>query len=81
MEDNENIKLIELAKKYNLDLDKLKQEQIKLAKGLEIRDKIDFKLADTFGAVDNTFFGNKLLSCIVVCNKEMEVVDRAYVVE
>jgi deoxyribonuclease V len=81
MEEKENLKIIELAKKYNLDLEKLKQEQIKLAKGLEIKDKIDFKLADTFGAVDNTFFGNKLLSCIVVCNKEMEVVDRAYVVE
>lgn len=80
-EKKEDVKISELAKKYNLDLDKLKQEQIKLAKGLEIKDKIDFNLAEYFGAVDNTFFGNKLLSCIIVCNKEMEVIDQAYVVE
>ncbi|MDP2925643.1 MAG: endonuclease V [Nanoarchaeota archaeon] len=74
-------KIKELIKKYNLDLEKLKQEQIKLAKGLEINDKIDFKLADRFGAIDNTFFNNRLLCCIIVCNKEYEIIDRAYVYE
>lgn len=80
-EKKEDERILEIAKKYNLDLEALKLEQIKLAKSLEIKDKIDFGLADSFGAIDNTFFGNKLLSCIVVCNKELEVIDRAYVVE
>jgi deoxyribonuclease V len=71
----------ELIKKYNIDIEKLKQEQIKLAKGLEIKDKIDFSLADRFGAIENTFINNKLLSCIIVCNKDFEIIDRAYVLE
>ena len=71
----------EIIKKYNLDLEKLKEEQTKLAKGLVIKDKIDFSLADRFGAIDNTFIGNKMLSCIIVCNKEFEIIDRAYIIE
>jgi len=71
----------EVAKKYNIDFKKLEQEQIKIAKELEIKDKIDFSLAERFGAVDNIFVNNKLLTCIIVCNKEFEIIDRAYVYE
>jgi len=79
MENNEKEqKMQELIKKYGLDIEKLKQEQIKLAKELKIKDKIDFSLADRFGAFDNTFIGNKMLACVVVCDKDMEVVDMAY---
>ena len=68
----------ELAKKYNIDIVKLKQEQLRLSKELVIKDKIDFKLADRFGAVDNTFIKNKILCSIIVCDKEFKVIDRAY---
>lgn len=68
----------ELIKKYNLDIDKLEQEQLKLSKELEIKDRIDFSLVDRVGAIDNTFIKNKLLSCVIVCNKDFEVIDRAY---
>jgi len=71
----------ELIKRYNLDVDKLEKEQEKLAKQLEIKDKIDFSLADKFGAIDVTFVGNKILCSVVVCDKEMEILDRAYVFE
>ncbi len=68
----------ELIKKYNIDIDKLEKEQLKLAKELEIKDKIDFSLADKFGAIKNSFIQNKLLCCIIVCNKDYEIIDRAY---
>ena len=71
----------ELIKKYNIDIEKLKQEQIKLAKELIIKDKIDFNLADRFGAVDNTFIKNKILCSIIVYDKEFNILDRAYVFE
>lgn len=74
-------KRAELIKKYNLDIESLKNEQVKLAKELTIKDKIDFKLADSFGAIDNTFVNNKILSCLVICNKEFEVIDKVYVYE
>lgn len=72
----ESKKLIE---NYGINLERLEKEQIKLAEQLEIKDKIDFNLADKFGAFFNTFIKNKILSCIIVCNKEGEVIDRAYV--
>ena len=68
----------ELIKKYNIDIKKLEEEQEKLAKQLELKDKIDFKLADRFGAVDNIILGNRILSCIIVCDKNFEIVSRAY---
>ena len=71
-------KINEIIKKYKIDLEKLKEEQLKLAKELDIKDKIDFSLAENFGAFNNTFIGNKLLSCIIVCNKDFEIIDRAY---
>jgi deoxyribonuclease V len=71
----------ELSKKYGINFDELEKEQLKLSKQLEIKDKIDFDLSDKFGAIDNTFINNKILSCIIVCNKEFEVIDRAYVFE
>jgi len=69
----------ELIKKYNIDIKKLEDEQIKLAEQLEIKDKIDFSLADRFGAIDTVFIKNKILCCIIVCDKNHEILDRAYV--
>jgi len=69
----------ELIKKYNLDIKKLEDEQIKLAEQLEIKDKIDFSLADRFGAIETIFIKNKILCCIIVCDKNYEILDRAYV--
>lgn len=71
----------ELIKKYGIDVPKLEKEQLKLAKQLEIKDKIDFSLADRFGAFFNTFIGNKILSCVIICDKNYEIVDRAYAFE
>ena len=78
MEKDENSKIKEIIEKYNINLEELKKEQLKISKQLEIKDKIDFALADRFGAIDNTFVNNKLLSCIIVCDKDYEVIDRAY---
>ncbi|MBR9705896.1 hypothetical protein GOV14_02565 [Candidatus Pacearchaeota archaeon] len=68
----------ELVKKYNLDLESLEREQVKLAKSLSIKDKIDFSLAELFGAVDVIFIKNKMLCAMIVCNRDYEIVDRAY---
>ena len=69
----------ELVKKYNIDIKKLEDEQIKLAKQLDLKDKINFSLADKFGAIETVFVKNKILCCIVVCDKNYEILDRAYV--
>tara|TARA_Y100000310_G_scaffold5449_1_gene6365 strand:+ start:1411 stop:2064 length:654 start_codon:yes stop_codon:yes gene_type:complete len=69
----------ELIKKYGIDIEKLEDEQTKLAKQLEIKDKIDFSLADSFGAIDIVFIKNKILCCVIICDKNYEIIDRAYV--
>lgn len=82
MNDKEEVeKVEELAKKYNIDLNVLRAEQLKLAKELVIKDKIDFSLADRFGAVENIFLNNRLLSCFIICNRDYEIIDRAYAYE
>ena len=68
----------ELAKKYNIDLKKLKKEQEKLAKQLEIKDSIDFSTAERIGAVDNAFFQNKIISACVLVNRDMEILEQEY---
>lgn len=80
----------ELISKYHIDIKKIEDEQTSLAKQLEIKDKIDFSLADRFGAIETIFIKNKILCCIIVCGGllekedgklECEILDRAYVFE
>ena len=67
-----------LIKRYGIDIESLKKEQLKLAKELVMKDKIDFSLVESFAGFCNVFIKNKILSCIIVCNKSFEIVDRAY---
>lgn len=67
----------QLVKKYNLDLDKLSREQIKLSKNISIKDKIDFETASRIAGIDDVFFKNKIISAIVVIENG-EVVEQEY---
>ncbi len=73
------IRKIEISKKYGIDFEKLEIEQIKLSKDLEIKDKINFSLAEKFGAFATIFIKNKILCCFIVCNKNFEILERSYV--
>ena len=77
----DNMQPEELIKKYNIDVEKLKKEQIELSKKLVIKNKIDFSLADRFGAIDIVFIQNKILAAIIVCDKNFEIIDRAYYID
>ena len=68
----------ELAKKYNLDLKKLEQEQEKLAKQLEIKDSVDFSNMEKIGAIDNAFHENMIISACIVVSPEMETLEQEY---
>jgi deoxyribonuclease V len=71
----------EVLKKYNIDLKKLEEEQKKLAKNLEIKDKIDFSLVERIAGIENIFFRNRIISAIVVINGNFELVEQEYVDE
>lgn len=80
-EESLEIRKEELSKKYNIDFDKLEKEQIKLAKDLKIKDKVDFSLVNKFGAFENIFIKNKILSCLVVLDNNFDIIDQCYVID
>ncbi len=71
----------ELSERYGINLRKLEEEQEKLFKSLELKDKIDFSLADRFGGVKNSMFGKQMISAIIVCDKNFEIIDQVYFID
>jgi len=68
----------ELAKKYNINLKKIEEEQENLAKELKIKDAIDFSSAEKIGAIDNSFFQNNIISVCIVVDENMEILKQEY---
>jgi deoxyribonuclease V len=71
----------ELSKKYGIDFDKLEKEQIKLSKGLKIKDSIDFSKIEKIGAFENLFIKNKIISCFIIMDKDYEITEQSYVID
>ena len=62
-----------------IDVDKLKGEQLKLAKKVVLKDS--FSELGTIGGVDQAFHNDNVISAIVVCDcKTMEVKEKAYAI-
>ncbi|MBU0958085.1 MAG: endonuclease V [Nanoarchaeota archaeon] len=71
----------EIAKKYNIDLEKLKAEQEKLYKTLSLKDSVNFDEISYVGGCFNVFHENKIISGIVVFDvsqEELEVIEEKY---
>jgi|TARA_B100001971_G_C18218242_1_gene555335 deoxyribonuclease V len=71
----------ELEKKYGIDFDSLENEQVKLARDIIVKDEFDMDLVERYGAVESVFLGNRILSCVIVCDKDFEIVDQTYVID
>lgn len=71
----------ELIKKYSIDIEKIKAEQLKLAKTLNLKDSFDFSMAEKFGAIENVIVKNKIISAVVVCDKENNIIEQEYFTE
>ncbi|MBI2629982.1 endonuclease V [Candidatus Pacearchaeota archaeon] len=67
---HEKERIEEVIKKYNIDIKKLEEEQIKLAKLVSLKDSIDFNLAERIAGIENVFLGNKIISALVVMDSE-----------
>lgn len=68
----------ELIKKYNIDIKKLEEEQLKLAKLIKLKDSIDFSLATRIAGIYNTFFKNQIISAIIVIDEDNEILYQEY---
>ena len=79
MVDEEKIsKKEELIQKYGIDLKKLEDEQIKLAKTLEIKDVIDLKNINYIGVIETLLVKNKIIAVMVVFDREYEIIESSY---
>lgn len=69
----------DLLKKYNIDLEALKKEQLKLAKTLSIKDiGVEF---DRIGAIENVLVKNKIISAMIVCDRNFEIIEQEYFID
>lgn len=59
-------------------LSKLKKEQLKLAKKVIIEDKVDIKELKLIGGCDQAFFDDKIISSIIILNKELDIIEKKY---
>src|SRR3989338_221594 len=71
----------DVLKRKGIDLKKLEEEQIRLAKQLRLKDSIDFSQADRIGACENLFLKNKIISAIVLCDSECNIIEQKYFTE
>lgn len=76
-EGKEKNKYEELIKKYNINLESLKNEQEKLSKQLSIKDSADFNEITKIGAIETTFIENKIIAGIVVLMNN-EIIEQEY---
>lgn len=70
-----------IAKKFNINLQKLEMEQEKLAKSISLKDFIDFNLADRIAGCDTASLGNKIIAVIVVLDNNLQILEQQYVVK
>lgn len=68
----------EIASKFGIDLESLKREQLKLAKSLELKDSTDFSLGSRFAAIQNIIVKNTIVSVVIVCDKNCEIMEQQY---
>ena len=68
----------EIASRFGINLEALKKDQIKLAKSLSLKDSIDFSNITHFAGFSNIIVKNKIISTIILCDKNCEIIDEQY---
>jgi deoxyribonuclease V len=68
----------EILKKYNLNLEDLKKEQLKLAKSIEAEDSIDFLNAEKFAGISTLIVKSQIIAAIVLCDKDCNILEEQY---
>jgi deoxyribonuclease V len=71
----------ELIAKYGIDIELIKKEQLKFAKEIKIKDSSDFSIASRIGAIENILVKNQIISVIVLCDKNFNLIEQQYFVD
>src|SRR3989338_5341127 len=70
-----------IARKYNIPLHELEEEQEKFGKTASLKDSIDFELADRIAGCDVAFADNKIIAAIVILDKDMHIIEQQYTIK
>ncbi|MFH1248677.1 MAG: endonuclease V [archaeon] len=81
MTEKEDYSQESIAKKYGIDIAKLITEQNKLAKLVSLKDCMDFSITERIAGCSNAFEGNKIISAMIICNRNFEVIEQNYHIE
>jgi len=68
----------ELIAKYNINIESLKAEQLKLSKEITLKDSQDFTNIERIAAVENIIIKNQIISVVIVCDKEFNIIEQQY---
>lgn len=68
----------EVIQNFGIDIESLKREQLKLSANLNFKDLMDFNLATKFGAFDSIIVKNKIISVVVVCDRNFNILEQQY---
>ncbi len=71
----------EAIKKFSIDIESLKREQVRLARNITLKDERDFNSIEFIGAFSNIIIGSKILSAVVVVNKNQEIVEEKFFID
>jgi deoxyribonuclease V len=71
----------EVIKKFGINVEKLSSEQIKLWHSLDLKDAMDYNLCTSYGAVETSFFQNKIIAGIIVCDSKFEIIEEQFFVD
>ena len=71
----------EEAIEKGINIKKLEKEQEKLGKNLNLKDSIDFSLANRIAGISTIFSEKKAFSGIVVLNQDLEIIEQQYSID
>jgi len=71
----------EVIQRFKIDVKKLKKEQLKISKKISLKDEKDFKEIEFIGAFSNIIIQGKILSAIIVLDRNSEIVEQKYFID
>lgn len=68
----------ELIAKYGLDIEAIKQDQLKLAKEIKLKDSFTISDIKLIGAIENILVQNQMISAVITCDKQFNLIEQQY---
>jgi len=68
----------ELAERYGISIESLRNEQLKLAKSLDLKGNINISNIERIGAIETVIVKNKIIAVTIICDKDFNIIEQQY---